>query len=90
MNYTIALKALRPGLPKVADAVSERFARYVVTRRGQPVMVLINPEDFDGLLETIEILSDRAAVRRIRRARKEARTKKTLSLQALRRRLERL
>ena len=90
MTRTIALKALRPGLPKVADAVAAGFDRYIVTKRGRPVMVLMNPEDFDGLLETIEILSDRSALKRIRRARKQAKEGKTVSLEVLRHRLERV
>jgi prevent-host-death family protein len=90
MTRTIALKALRPGLPKVADAVASGFDRYIVTRRGHPVMVLVNPEDFEGLLETIEILSDRSALKRIRQSRKELEAGKTISLEALRRRLERV
>ncbi|MBI4676317.1 MAG: type II toxin-antitoxin system Phd/YefM family antitoxin [Elusimicrobia bacterium] len=89
MTHTIPLKALRPGLPKVANAVATRFDRYIVTKRGHPVMVLMNPEDFEGLLETIEILSDRAAIRRIKQARKEAKAGKTAALEDLRHRLER-
>ena len=90
MTYTITLKALRPGLPKIADAVESKFNRYIVTRRGRPVMMLINPEDFEGLLETIEILSDRSALKRIRKSRQEARAGKTVPLAELRRRLERV
>jgi prevent-host-death family protein len=88
MTRTIALKALRPDLPRVVDAVASKFDRYIVTRRGSPVMVLMNPEDYEGLVETIEILSDRSALKRIRQARKAARSGKTVSLEALRRRLE--
>ncbi|MBI3291959.1 MAG: type II toxin-antitoxin system Phd/YefM family antitoxin [Elusimicrobia bacterium] len=88
MTRTIALKALRPELPRVADAIESRLDRYIVTRRGQPVMVLMHPEDFEGLLETIEILSDRSALKRIRQAWKEAKTGKTISLETLRHRLE--
>ena len=88
MNRTIALKELRPDLPKVADAIEEKFDRYIVTRRGKPVMMMINPEDYEGLIETIEILQDRSALRRIRKARKEAKAGKTISLEALRKRLE--
>ena len=90
MTRTIQLKALRPGLPKVAAAVATKFDRYIVTKHGHPVMVLLNPEDFDGLLETIEILSDRSALKRIRQARKEARGGRTVSLETLRHRLERV
>lgn len=88
MMKTITLKALRPGLPKVADAVESRFDRYIVTRRGAPVMILMSPEDYEGLLETLDILSDKSAVKRIRKARREARAGKTTSLSTLRRKLE--
>ncbi|MFH0772165.1 MAG: type II toxin-antitoxin system Phd/YefM family antitoxin [Candidatus Omnitrophota bacterium] len=90
MTYTITLKDLRPGLPKVANAVASKYDRYIVTKRGNPIMMLISPEDFEGLLETIEILSDKTALKRIRKARKEAKAGKTSTLTDLRRRLERL
>lgn len=88
MTKTITLKALRPELPHIADSVESNLARYIVTRHGQPVMMLISPEDYEGLLETIEILSDKSAAKRIRKSWKEARAGKTVSLDALRRRLE--
>lgn len=88
MTRIISLKELRPELPKIANAVAEKLDRYIVTKRGRPVMMLINPEDFDGLIETIEILQDRSALKRIRKARKEAKTGETISLEALRHRLE--
>lgn len=88
MTRTITLKALRPELPRVADSVESKLDRYIVTRRGQPVMMLISPEDYEGLLETIEVLSDKSAAKRIRKSWKEVRAGKTVSLEALRRRLE--
>ena len=88
MTKTITLKALRPGLPRVADSIESKLDRYIVTRHGQPVMMLISPEDYEGLLETIEILSDKSAVKRIRKSWKEARAGKTISLKALRKRIE--
>ncbi|MBI2384914.1 MAG: type II toxin-antitoxin system Phd/YefM family antitoxin [Elusimicrobia bacterium] len=88
MLKTITLKALRPGLPQVADSVETKLDRYIVTRRGHPVMMLISPEDYEGLLETIEILSDKAAAKRIRKSWKEGRSGGTVALDALRRRLE--
>jgi len=88
MNRTMTLKELRPFLPKVANAISEKLDRYIITKRGRPIMMIINPEDYEGLIETIEILQDRSALRRIRKARKDAREGKTISLEALRRKLE--
>ena len=88
MTKTITLKALRPELPRVADSIEAKLDRYIVTRHGQPVMMLISPEDYEGLLETIEVLSDKAAAKRIRKSWREARAGRTVSLDALRRRLE--
>lgn len=90
MTHTITLKALRPGLPKVANAIASKYDRYIVTKRGNPVMMLINPEDYEGLLETIEILSDKTALRRIKKARREAEAGKTVTLAELRHRIERV
>jgi antitoxin YefM len=88
MTKTITLKALRPGLPQVADSVETNLDRYIVTRHGKPVMMIMNPDDYEGLLETIEILSDKSAVKRIRKSLKEVRAGKTIALDALRRRIE--
>ncbi|MBN1364731.1 MAG: type II toxin-antitoxin system Phd/YefM family antitoxin [Syntrophaceae bacterium] len=88
MDRIITLKELRPELPKVAIAIAEKLDRYIITKHGRPVMMIINPEDYEGLIETIEILQDRSALRRIRKARKDARAGKTISLEALRKRLE--
>jgi prevent-host-death family protein len=88
MTKTITLKALRPELPHVADSVESKLDRYIVTRRGQPVMMLISPEDYEGLLETIEVLSDKVSAKRIRKSWKETKSGKTLSLESLRKKIE--
>ena len=88
MTKTITLKNLWPELSHVADALESKMDRYIVTRHGRPAMVLISPEDYEGLLETIEILSDKSAAKRIRNSWKEARAGKTVTLDALRSRIE--
>ena len=90
MTRTLSIKDLRPALPEVARAVEKQMARYIITRRGKPVMTILSLEDFEGLLETIDILSDRTAAARIRRSRIEAKKKMTRSLSAIRKRLERV
>src|SRR4051812_38510592 len=42
--------------------------RVTVTKNGTPVAVILAVEDFDSLLETLEVLSDRSAVADIREA----------------------
>ena len=88
MVNTITLKELRPGLPRVIKGIDTKLDRYIVMKRGRPVAVMISPDDYEGLLETIEILSDKEAVKRIKKAKKEIREGKTISLEALRKKIE--
>lgn len=88
MVNTITLKELRPDLPAVIKGLDNKLDRYIVTKRGRPVAVIMNPDDYEGLLETIEILSDKEAVKRIRKAKKEIKEGKTISLEALRKKIE--
>ena len=43
-----------------------------ITRDGVPSAVLLSMEQFDGLMETIEVLSDQKSMRAIRRSLKQA------------------
>lgn len=71
MVNTITLKELRPGLPEVIDRIGERLDRYIVTRRGKPVCVMMSIEDYEEIVETIDILSDPKLMARIKQAQKE-------------------
>jgi antitoxin YefM len=55
-------------LSALIDQVEDTHDRVVITRNGKPAAVLISPEDLESLEETLEILSDPAAIKRIRRA----------------------
>ena len=88
MVNTITLKELRPGLPEVINGIDSRLDRYIVTKRGKPVAVMMSVDDYEGLLETIEILSDKETVKRIKTAKQEVKEGKTVSLRELRKQLE--
>jgi prevent-host-death family protein len=90
MVNMITLKKLRPGLPQVIKDIDTKLDRYIVIKRGKPVAVMMGLDDYDGLLETIEILSDKDAVKRIKRAKKEISLNKTISLEGLIRKIDRL
>ncbi len=61
MTTTITMKELRPRLPRIIDRVDSRYDRFVVTRRGKPVAVMLGAQDYDSLMETLDILADPAA-----------------------------
>lgn len=89
MIHHITLKALRPNLPRVMEAIDKRLDRYVVTKRGRPVGVLMSPDDYEGLLETMDLLEDKAGLKRLLRAKREAKEGRTRGLEEIRRSLDR-
>lgn len=90
MVNTITLKELRPELPGVIKDIDTKLDRYIVMKRGKPVAVMMSPDDYESLLETIEILSDKESIRRIKKAKREIAKGKTISLEALRHKIEKL
>jgi len=80
MTRTVTLKELRPRLPRVIEAVGERMDRFVVTRRGHPAAVILGIDDYEGMLETLEILKDKPLMKRLRKAKADARAGRVRSL----------
>lgn len=68
---TISLTELRPRLSELLDRTHEHFDRFLITRRGRAEAVLLSSDEFDGLLETLEILSDQDLVRQLVKADEE-------------------
>ncbi len=85
MTKTVTLKELRPNLPKVIDAVNKRMERYIVTKHGHPAAIILSLDDFEGLLETLEILQDKAGYARLKKANREIKTSKIRSLDEIHR-----
>jgi prevent-host-death family protein len=67
----LSIRELRPKLPSVVRDASATSARYIVTRRGKPEAVILSIDDYESLIETLEIQSDRALLRRLRQAEAE-------------------
>lgn len=88
MVNTITLKELRPELPEVIKNIDTKLDRYIITKRGKPVVMMMNIDDYESILETIEILSDKQAVKRIKQSKEEIAKGKTVSLKELRHKIE--
>src|SRR3954453_14385849 len=56
---------------QVTDEVPGTHERVPVTKNGSPVAVILAVEDYESLMETLEILSDPRAGTEIRRAEAE-------------------
>jgi prevent-host-death family protein len=62
---TVSMTEMRPRLSELLSRAREHFDRFVITRRGRAEAVLLSADEFEGLLETLEILSDRALVKKL-------------------------
>ncbi|MCB9800461.1 MAG: type II toxin-antitoxin system Phd/YefM family antitoxin [Candidatus Omnitrophica bacterium] len=90
MIHTITLKALRPDLPKVVEDIGKKWERYIVTKHGKPSVVMISVEDYESLMETLDILADPEAVKGLKKGEEELRKGKTRSWQEIKNRLEKI
>ena len=83
MVNTISVRELRPKLSKVIDDIHKKFDRYVITRRGKPEVVMMSIDDYEGLLETLEIESDPQLMADIRKAGQEMKEGKGKTLEQI-------
>jgi antitoxin YefM len=65
---TEALRTVKDRLSEFVDRVQREHDRVVITRNGTPAAVLISPDDLASLEETVELLSDKKAIRELREA----------------------
>ena len=83
MTITIPLTKLRSRLPEILNRISKCFDRYVIIRHGRPEAVILSVEDYESLLETLDILSDEELVKDIKKAKEDLRKGKVISWEKL-------
>jgi len=90
MINTLSLKELRPGLPKVIERIDGRLDRYIITKRGKPVVVMLSVDDYEALMETLDVLADPEAIAGLRRGEEDVRKGKTRSWKEIKESLQHL
>ncbi|MDA8091159.1 MAG: type II toxin-antitoxin system Phd/YefM family antitoxin [Nitrospiraceae bacterium] len=89
MTKTIPLAEAKKHLSVIVKDVDEKFDRFAITKNGVEKAVIISSEEFEGLLETLDILSHREEREAIARAKKQVSKGKTISLEKFKARLSR-
>ena len=67
-------------LLEVLRRIEEQHGKVVITKNGIPRAVLLAYDDFEGLLETIDILSDSRTVNGIKKGLRDVKAGKVVSL----------
>ncbi len=59
---TESLRSVKDRFSEFVERVDRHHERVVVTRNGRPAAVLVSPADLASLEETLDVLSDAAAI----------------------------
>ncbi len=69
---TVTLSDAKTHLARLLSEVVEMGEQVVITRSGRPAGVLVSVDEYEGLLETLEILADDGLADAVRRGLDEA------------------
>ena len=64
---TLSIADARAHFSQLVEAAASTHERFEVTRNGNRTAVLLGADDYDGLVETVAILSDSETVSALRR-----------------------
>jgi prevent-host-death family protein len=73
---TLSLSEAKMKLSGLVKAVNTTDEEIVITRNGSPAAVLISPDEFESLKETISVRSDEALMDEIKQGLKALKNKK--------------
>ena len=83
MTKTIPLAEAKKQLSAIIKDVEEKYDRFTVTKNGVSKAVILSSEEYEGLLETLDILSCKEEREAIARAKMQVRGGKTVSLESI-------
>lgn len=79
MSKTIPLSEAKAKLSEIIKNISETKDVFTISKGGEPAGVLLSVEEYESLLETLEILSDPELMAALRKAEKEEKKGKFLT-----------
>jgi antitoxin YefM len=83
MSKTMPLAEAKKNLSSMVKDVEEKYDRFTITKNGVSKAVILSSEEFEGLLETLDILSNKAEREAVARAKAQVRRGETISLESL-------
>lgn len=67
-KHTISISEARKRIFEIADEVQQPDTHYVLTENGKPKAVILSAEEFEDLLDNLDILSDPDLLKEIEEA----------------------
>jgi antitoxin YefM len=82
-QYTLPITEARARFLSMVKEAGDALAQYVITYRGKPQAVMLSFEEFEGWLESLDILQSPSWKRAVAQAAKEEKAGKRLSYEAV-------
>ena len=80
MLEAISITEARKNFLPLIDRVEEGLYRFMVTKHGKPVAVVISYEEYSRMVETLRLIEDRGLAREIKQGSAEAEQGNLISL----------
>jgi prevent-host-death family protein len=74
-------------LTELLDDVEARHEHIVITRKGRPVAVIVSPDEWDAIEETLDVLQDEAMLVALRESEDDVQEGRLFGLDEVRREL---
>ncbi len=86
MIKTIPLAEAKKNLSSLIRDIDEKYDRYTITKNGVSKAVMLSRDEFDGLMETLDILTSKEERDAIARAKAQVKKRQTVSFKNIKNR----
>ena len=87
MAKSVPFTQARAELSELLDEVEQTHEHVEITRNGRPAAVLLSPEEYEVIQETLEILGDPETLDALRQSEEDVRARRLHTLDEVRREL---
>jgi antitoxin YefM len=77
---TVPVTEAKQRFTEIVKGVEECFDRYLVTKNGKDAAVVMSAQEYESLLETIDVLASKKEMRALVEAKEQSRGGETISL----------
>ncbi len=87
MARIVPFTEARAHLTELLDDVEARHEHVVITRKGRPAAIVVSPDEWDAIEETLDILQDEPTLEALRESAEDVKADRLFSIDEVRREL---
>lgn len=87
MARIVPFTEARAHLTEILDDVEARHEHVVITRKGRPAAIVVSPDEWDAIEETLDILQDEPTLQALRESEEDVKAGRLFSIDEVRREL---